>query len=129
MEQILNYKALFFNILAIVSYAFLPAMNKSLHATLIKICTSGDDPLFHNYCDGIVARKMLPIQSICHHLEQMEVRRHQIWTIWWVRQNSPAKTDSVLCGLQSGTGPHIIMLQEQVHLLWSDSGSSRLQLS
>jgi len=34
MEQILRYKMLFFNISITISYAFLPAVNKSLHATL-----------------------------------------------------------------------------------------------
>ena len=28
-----------------ISHVFLPAMNKSLHGILVKICTSGDDPL------------------------------------------------------------------------------------
>jgi len=39
IEQILGYKILFFNIITTISYAFSPAMNKSLHAALIKICT------------------------------------------------------------------------------------------
>ena len=29
-----------------ISYAFSPAKNKSLHVTLVEICTSGGDPLF-----------------------------------------------------------------------------------
>jgi len=37
-EQILSYKTLFFNIVTTTGYAFSPAMNKSLHAALIKIC-------------------------------------------------------------------------------------------
>jgi len=36
---------LFFNIDTTISYVFLPVMSKSLHAVLVKICTSGDDPL------------------------------------------------------------------------------------
>ena len=36
-------------------------MNKSLHTTLIKICISGGDPVFHSCYDGVIARKMLPI--------------------------------------------------------------------
>jgi len=36
---------LFFNIDTTISYVFLPVMSKSLHALLVKICTSGDDPL------------------------------------------------------------------------------------
>jgi len=35
MEQILSYKALFFHIATTMSYAFLPAMNKSLHAMTV----------------------------------------------------------------------------------------------
>lgn len=49
-------------------------MNKSLHVTLIKICTSGDDPLFHSCYDGIIVSKMLLMQSIFHQPKWMEVR-------------------------------------------------------
>ena len=105
-------------------------MNKSLHAALVKICTSGGGPLFHSSYDGVVAKKMLSMQSIFHWPEQMEVRRHQIWSIQWVWYNSPAKIDSVLYGLQTGMGPGIIVLLEKgCLLLWPDSGNSRLQLS
>jgi hypothetical protein len=38
-------------------------MNKSLHAALVKICTSGGGPLFHSSYDGVIARKMLSAQS------------------------------------------------------------------
>ena len=40
IEQILSYTTLFFNIITTISYAFLPVMNKSLHAVLIKICVA-----------------------------------------------------------------------------------------
>ena len=43
---------------------FLLMMNKSLHAVLIKICTSRYEPLFHRYYDCVIARKMLLMQSI-----------------------------------------------------------------
>jgi len=60
----------------------------------------------------------------------MEVRRRQIRTIKWVWYESPAKTDSVLDGLQTGMGPGVIMLKEKgCLLLWPDSGNSSLQLS
>ena len=95
-------------------------MNKSLHAALIKICTSGGGPLFHSSYNSVIARKVLPTQSIFHRPEQMEVRRHQIWTIWWVWYDSPAKIGSVLHDLQTGMGPGIIMLQEKGCLLWPD---------
>jgi len=57
--QILIYKTLFFSIVTIISCAFLPVMNKSLHAMLIKIYTSKGDPLFHRCYkyDNIVDRK------------------------------------------------------------------------
>jgi len=84
MEQILSYNTLFFDIVTTIGYALSPAMNKSLHAALVKVCTSGGGPLFHSSYDGVVARKMLSTQSIFHRLEQMEVRRGQILTIRWV---------------------------------------------
>jgi len=43
--QIVNYKTLFFNIVTNMSYAFLPVMNKSLHAALVKTCSCGSDLL------------------------------------------------------------------------------------
>jgi len=47
IEQILNYKKLFFNIVTTVGYELSPAMNMSLHAALVKICTSGGGLLFY----------------------------------------------------------------------------------
>ena len=64
-----------FCIVTAISYAFLPAVNKSLHAMLVIICTSKCDPLFHSCYEGIVARKMLPTQSLFHQPEQMEDRK------------------------------------------------------
>jgi hypothetical protein len=55
--RFLSYKTLFFNIVTTIGYALSPAMNKSLHATLVKICTSGCVPLFHSLYDGVVASK------------------------------------------------------------------------
>ena len=54
-----------------IGYALSPAMNKSVHAKLVKLCTSGGGPLFHSCYDGVVARKMFPAQSIFHRPEQM----------------------------------------------------------
>jgi hypothetical protein len=54
--QILSYKTLFFDIVIIISSALSPAMNKSLHATLVKICTSRGGPLFCSLYDGAIAR-------------------------------------------------------------------------
>ena len=45
LDKILNYKTLFFNTDTTISYAFSSAMNKSLPAVFITICTSGGDPL------------------------------------------------------------------------------------
>jgi len=121
IEQILSYRALFFDIVTTIGYAHSPAMNKSLHAALVKICTGGRGPLFHSSYDGVVARKMLPTQSIFHRPEQMEVRRRQIRTMRWVWYDSPTKIDNVIHGLQTDMGPGIIVLQEKGCLrLWSD---------
>jgi len=38
-EQILSYKSVFLNTVTTINYAFLPAMNKNLHAALVKVCT------------------------------------------------------------------------------------------
>ena len=40
-REILSYKTIFLKILNNVSYVFLPAINYTLHAVLIKICISG----------------------------------------------------------------------------------------
>ena len=45
IEQILSYKALFFNIATIVSCTFSPAMSWSLLAVLVEICTCRGDLL------------------------------------------------------------------------------------
>ena len=44
-EQILSYKPYFSTQSQPLAIHFLPAMNKSLHAVLVKICTSRGDPL------------------------------------------------------------------------------------
>jgi len=129
IEQILSYKKLFFDVVTTIGYALSPAMNKSLHAVLVKICTSGDGPLFHGSYDGVIARKMLLTQSLFPRPEQMEVRRHQILTIRWVWYDIPTKIDIVLHSLQIGMGPGVVVLQEKGRLLlWPDSGNSSLQL-
>jgi len=78
IEQIFSYKTLFFNVDTTIPYVFSPAMNESLKAVLIKICTSGGNLLFHYCYDGVVARKMFPMHSIFQQPEQMEVRRFKI---------------------------------------------------
>ena len=91
-------------------------MNKSLHAALVKICTSGGGALLHSSYDDVVARNMLPMQFIFHWPEEMEVRRRQIRTIRWY--DSPIKIEQcVLRGLQTGKGPGVIVLREEVCLL------------
>ena len=104
-------------------------MKESLHEALVKICTSGGGAPFHSSYDGVVARKLLPMQSIFHRPKQMEIRMRQIRPIQWVWYTSPAKIDNVLHGLQIGVGPGVIVLQEKgCLLLWPDSGNSSLQL-
>ena len=39
IEQIPNNETLFFDIATVIGYALSPAMNKSLHAAFVKICT------------------------------------------------------------------------------------------
>ena len=63
IEQILNYKALLFHTVTSVSYAFLSAMN-CLCAVLLKICTGGDDSLFHS-CYNYITAEMHPLH--CTH--------------------------------------------------------------
>ena len=105
-------------------------MNKSLHAALVNICTSGADPLYHSSYDGVIAKKMLPMQSIFHQLELVEVRRHQIRAIWWVWQDGPTNNGNMFHSLQTGLVSTVVMLQEKgCQLLWPDSGSLSLQLS
>lgn len=105
-------------------------MNKSLHAALVNICTSGADPLYHSSYDGVIAKKMLPMQSIFHQLELVEVRRHQIRAIWWVWQDGPTNNGNMFHSLQTGLVSTVVMLQEKgCQLLWPDSRCSSLQLS
>ena len=99
-------------------------MNKSLHVMLIKIYTSRGDPLFHNRYDNIIARKMLPIQSIFHCLGKKEPRLYdgcgrQSSQEW---QRAPRSSNWF--------GSDIIMLQGKgCLLLWPDPGSLSLQHS
>ena len=72
-EKFLSYRTSFFSIATTICNAFLPAMNKSLHTVLLKICNSWGNPLFHSCYDGAVARKMLPTQSIFHQPRQKSV--------------------------------------------------------
>ena len=53
---------IFFNTVTTVSCAFSRVINKSLHAMLVKICTSSGDSLVRNCYDGVIARKMLLTQ-------------------------------------------------------------------
>jgi len=50
MEQILSYKTLVFNIVTTMRYAFLPAMYKSLHAALIKMCMAVQNMAYLSHC-------------------------------------------------------------------------------
>ena len=79
-------------------------MNKSLRAAVVKVCTSGGGPLFHSSYDGVVARKMLPTQSIFHQPEQMGRQKvpNPDYTMGVVRRSSQAwqcaLRSSNLCG-------------------------------
>ena len=67
IEQILSYKTLLFNIVTTVSCAFSPAMKKNLPAMLIKIGTSGGDPLSLTPLLKAPLLKMVPLCSLCSH--------------------------------------------------------------
>ena len=45
IDQIFSYKTVLSNTVTAMSCAFSPAENKCLHATVIKICAIGGDPL------------------------------------------------------------------------------------
>lgn len=60
-------------------------MKKSLHAVLVKVFTSGGEPLFYSYYDSFSAETMFPMQSIFH------------WLKRW-------KSEAAKSGLYSGCG-------------------------
>jgi len=108
VEQILSYKAQFFN--------------KSLQGMFVKICTRKADLLFHSCCDSVIARDMLPMQSILHHPVQMDIRRYLNQNKEWVLKNSSAKVGHASHSLQTGIGSGVIVLQEKEYLhLWPRS--------
>jgi len=125
-REVLSYKTLFFNIVISISYAFSTVMIKSLHAVLIKICTGRGDSLFHGCYDDVIARKTLPIQSIFHQPEQLEIRRCQIWTIQcgWTLQSR-----LTMCSMVFKLVWVLVIGQEEDCLLHPVSGSSSFQLS
>ena len=65
-EHIVSYKTLFLNTVTISSYAFSPAMNMSLHAALIKTCTSEGHLVFHSCYNSVVAKMHHPSTSLSH---------------------------------------------------------------
>lgn len=72
IEQILGCKTVFFTIVTTMGCSFSTVMNKSLHAVLVKICSSGCDPLFHSCYGGIVRRKMLSMCRTVYHAEEVQ---------------------------------------------------------
>lgn len=81
IEHILSYKTLLLILVITINCAFLLSVTNSLHVKLVKIRTCKGHPLFHSCYDRIVARKMLPTQSIFYCPEQMEVGRCQIGSL------------------------------------------------
>ena len=73
MEQILSYKALFFNTVTIVSQEFSPAMNKSLHATLVDTCTK------QSCCHCCNAAPTTPSWDLCPRGVHMAAWRCSWW--------------------------------------------------
>lgn len=72
-------------------------MNKHQCSVLVKICTSGSDPLIHKCCDCTVAWKMLPHV----HLSSIQMYGSQNapnpdYTVSVVRQSAVAKIGNLL---------------------------------
>lgn len=65
-EQILRYKAPFLSRVTTISCAFLAAMNTSLYAALIEVCTCGSDPLFQSTYHSIIAEMYHPPHHCVH---------------------------------------------------------------
>jgi hypothetical protein len=81
-------------------------LQKGLHAALVKICTSGDDPLFHSCDDGVVVREMLPAGPNRWKLDGATFGQCD-----GCGRNSPVKLLTVFHGLQTYVGPDFIALQ------------------
>ena len=66
-EHTVSYKTLFFNIITTITYAFLPALNKNLHAALIKN--------LHGYVEcGLSFMSLLPLlKKTTHHFTVLTV--------------------------------------------------------
>ena len=64
--QIFSYKTLFFNTITTISYAFLPAMNKGLHATLIKMVSV---EVTHHFSVSP------PTSSLCSHSQELSLHK------------------------------------------------------
>ena len=104
-EQILSYKALFFNIVTTISYAFSPVMKRSLHSALLKICTRGGDPLSllplphhaHIHCLlTINIQQALINGSGCHFLLHGGIQRHAFALHAFPYQTPLCQTTSLL---------------------------------
>ena len=76
IEQILRYKTLFFNTVTTISYAFSPAMNKNLHAVLLKICTERLHPL--PYCAHIHCSVSINVQQVSMNVSECSVLHMEI---------------------------------------------------
>ena len=69
---------LLFNIVTTISYAFSPAMNKSLHAMLVKMCTSRNDPYLPICYDGVIAEMHHPPPHCAHILYLVTINFQQV---------------------------------------------------
>ena len=108
---------------------FSPVVNKSLHATFVKICTSRGDPLVHSRYDGITARKMLPMKSIFHQSElrgKSEAAKSGLYDECGRIVQPRLRRCSTVFKL--GIEPDIIVLQVEVVTFSVLTGSLSLQL-
>ena len=102
-------KTLFFNIVTTLTNAFLTMMNKSLHAMLLKICTSRGDPLSHcHHCWNAPSNT-----SLCSHpLFGLHKHSSSIKECQWMPFffNMEKFSDTPLLHLQSCVRHHFIRL-------------------
>ena len=113
-EQILSYKIQFFSRVASISYAFLPAMNKSFTAAIITLLLGKCCPRSSSF--------------INLNIWKSEVVRFGLYI--GCSRTALSGTGNVLHSLQTGMGPGIIVFLEKRCLLrWPDSGSLRIQIN
>ena len=113
-----------------INYAFSPAMNKSLHAVLIKICTSGGDPLLPLLKHTIQVSPYSPLGLHKHSISSDECQWVPFFSAW---RNSMTH----LCFIRTSVSDHILSdcpsaavtwQQNVAEYWWERSTSTAIQL-